>query len=123
MLAQLGEMNEAVTKLKKAMALCPNDKIILAELQKTLKKKEAQSKTEKAMYQRMMSGSVPTASKKSATPNNISWVYTLAKIQDILFIFFLSLPPQGPWPYMAIAGVTAVIAFGMAYILTQRQNN
>lgn len=118
-LAHIGELDDAVSKLKKALSLSPQDTTIQTELKRTIKKREQSLKEEKKMYRRMLdpTPALPHAQKSSSHKD--AWVSNLVKIvKGWLMIPFVRV--QGPWPYMFIAGTTAVIAIGMAYFFTQR---
>ena len=73
-MAHLGDMEDAVDRLKKAQSLQPQDKTIENELKKAIKKKEHSLKKEKAMYRRMV-GNDPKPAKSSPSPKPTNaWV-------------------------------------------------
>ena len=83
-LANLGEMDDAVTRLQKALSLSPGDKTIQNELQRTIKKKEVASQKEKEMYRRMVSGG--HAQKKKRPHFTTTWVsisHVKLRLQDL----------------------------------------
>lgn len=53
-LGHMGEMENAVAKLQKALALNSEDRAIQIELKKVLKKRDRTLQKEKAMYRRMV---------------------------------------------------------------------
>lgn len=53
-LSHIGELEDAVSRLQKALSLSPQDKTIQTELKRTFKKKELALKKEKEMYRRMI---------------------------------------------------------------------
>lgn len=67
-LAHLGDMEEAIIKLQKALSQNPEDKIIQMELQRTVKKKEVSDRKEKEMCRRMVSGDTTKEDKPKLTP-------------------------------------------------------
>lgn len=69
-LAHIGEMEDAVTRLQKALSLSPQDKTIHTELQRTLRKRDLALQKEKAMYRRMID---PHQSKKSTAQGENTW--------------------------------------------------
>lgn len=96
-LGHLGEMEKAIAKLHKALALHPQDKAIQIELNRVTKKKEQTLQKEKKMYRRMVGTDAPH--KRRSQRDVHVW---------------------GPWPYMAAAGATAIVAIGIVYLFTQR---
>lgn len=72
-LSHLGELDDAVAKLKKALSLQPQDKTIESELKRAQKKKEQSLQKEKEMYRRMV-GTDPKPSKSSSMKPPHPWV-------------------------------------------------
>lgn len=71
-LSHLGEMENAVAKLQKALALNPDDKAIQIELKKVSKKRDHTLQKEKAMYRRMVG--TDTASQRTLAHKEKAWV-------------------------------------------------
>lgn len=69
-LCHLGEVEDAIAKLQKALTLHPQDKAIQMELKKTLKKKETTLKKEREMYRRMVGTDGPVRN----TVKDSAWV-------------------------------------------------
>ena len=72
-LAHMGELEEAVHKLQRALSKSPEDKTIQTELKRTFKKKEQTLKQEKAMYKRMMEPE-PPSKPQSSPQRDTTWV-------------------------------------------------
>lgn len=70
-LGHMGELEDAVKKLQKALSLSPEDKTIQTELKRTFKKKEQTLRKEKEMYRRMME---PTPPQNKLQPHREAWV-------------------------------------------------
>lgn len=75
-LVHLGEMEDAVVKLQRALVLNPEDKTIQTELKKAIKKNERTLQEEKELYRRMVGTQPLPKSSPSTTSHSSSWVCT-----------------------------------------------
>ena len=73
-LANMGELDEAVKRLEKAKSLDSEERAIQIELEKALQKRKAQQERERKMYRRMMEGEKPAKQTKVEKSQDNGWV-------------------------------------------------